>query len=170
MVEMKKSAWWLLAFLAAAWAAVLSAQILPECTVWRKSGMLGRAEAGERKWLVLYLEKMGSVWVRSGNILASAEECQAEEKKARAGGRYQLKSGCLATARAQWFLGEWINCGAMPEGAAAPAEPLGTRTECQQLSLWTSPEAKSPWLGDPLQAGQEVLLQSKLPEAPRKAV
>jgi len=130
--------------------------------------MLGNAEAGERKWLVLYLEKMGSVWVRSGNILASAEECPAEEKKARAGGRYQLKSGCLATTRAQWFLGEWINCGAMPEAAAGPAEPLGTQIECLQLKLWASPDAKSPWPGEPLHAGQEVLLHAKMAGAGKK--
>ena len=101
-------------------------------------------------------------------MLESAEECKAEEGRARAGGRYQLKSGCLATTRAQWFLGEWINCEAMPEAATTPAEPIGTQSECMQLKLWTSPEAKSAWQGEPLRAAQEILLQAKVTAAAKK--
>jgi len=160
---MKQSAWLILGFLAASWAALLSAEILPECVVWRKSGMMGQAEAGEERWLVLYLEKMGAVWVRSGNVLPTDEECKAEEAEARAGGRYELKRECQKSRRAQWFLGEWINCAALPQEPAPSAESIGTRTDCLELWLWSTPEAKSPWQGEPLAAGQEVLLQVKTP-------
>jgi len=158
---MKRIAWLLLGFLAASGAALAYAEILPECVVWRKSGMMGQAEAGESRWLVLYLEKMGSVWVRSGSILADEQECKAEETKARAGGKYELKRECQKSRRAQWFLGEWINCAALPQEPAPSEESIGTQTNCMELRLWSSPEAKSPWQGEPLAAGQEVLLQVK---------
>src|SRR4030042_1587115 len=158
---MKRIAWLFLGLLAASWAVLLAAEMLPECVVLRKSGMMGQAEAGAERWLVLYLEKMGSVWVRSGSILPSEGECKAEEAKARAGGKYEFKRECQKSRRAQWFLGEWINCAALPQEPASSGESIGTRTDCLELRLWSSPEAKSPWQGEPLRSGQEGLLQVK---------